>query len=159
GLGSEYRYNMGGGSDGIFRIHMLDEHEVTYIVDGVEQPPTPARQSYDIRANANQLLPGHLRARANVSYFSSIVSSQTFNTNIYDASRNQRSFGGNIIGAWRSYTLNATLDHSEYFYSTTDSSVSGSWPRIQFARNERPLPGSPAYFSVTTEVARLLRQT
>ena len=32
----------------------------------------------------------------NVNYFSSIVSSQTFNTNIYDASRNQRSFGGNV---------------------------------------------------------------
>jgi lipopolysaccharide assembly outer membrane protein LptD (OstA) len=159
GLGSEYRYNMGQGNDGMFRAHLLDEHAVTYIVDGVESAPTPARQSYDIRATANQQLPGNLRARANVSYFSSIESSQTFNTNIYDASRNQRTFGGNVIGAWNSYTLNATLDHSEYFYSTTDSSITGTWPRIQFSRNERPLPGSPAYFSVTTEFDHLLRDT
>src|SRR5262249_14015489 len=96
---------------------------------------------------------------ANVSYFSSIESSQTYNTNIYDASRNQRTFGGNLVGAWSSYTLNATLDHSEYFYSTTDSSITGTWPRIQFSRNERPLPGSPAYFSVTTEFAHILRDT
>jgi len=159
GVGSEYRYNMGGGNDGTFRAYMLDEHATTYVIDGVEQPPTQAQRSYDIRANANQLLPGNLRARANVNYFSSIVSSQTFNTNIYDASRNQRSFGGNVVGAWRSYTLNATLDHSEYFYSQTDSSISGSWPRIQLMRNERPIADSPAYFSMTGEFARLLRDT
>jgi len=74
------------------------------------------------------MLPGNLRARANVNYFSSIVSSQTFNTNIYDISRNQRSFGGNVVGAWRNYTLNATLDHSEYSTTPTTSSISGSWP-------------------------------
>ena len=65
-----------------------------------------------------------------MNYFSSIVTSQTFNTNIYDASRNQRSFGGNLVGAWGKYSLNATFDHSEYFYDTTDSVVSGTWPRV-----------------------------
>jgi len=43
-----------------------------------------------------------MRARANVNYFSSIETSQQFNTNIYDASRNMRSFGGNLVGAWAS---------------------------------------------------------
>jgi LPS-assembly protein len=157
GVGSEYRYNMGGGNDGTFTAYMLDEHAATYILPSGESQTTQAQRSYDIRANANQLLPGNLRARANVNYFSSIVSSQTFNTNIYDASRNQRSFGGNIVGAWRSYTLNATLDHSEYFFTTTDSAVSGSWPRVSLMRNERPIGNSPAYFSVSGEFARLLR--
>ena len=68
---------------------------------------------------------------------------QTFNTNIYDASRNNRSFGGNVVGAWGTYSLNGTFDHSEYFYDTTSSGISGSWPRIAFTRNERPLFGSP----------------
>jgi hypothetical protein len=105
------------------------------------------------------MLPGHLRARANVNYFSSIVTSQTFNTNIYDASRNQRSFGGNVVGAWSTYTMNATMDHSEYFYNLTDSALSGSWPRVAFSRNERPLLGSALYFSATTEYAHLLRDS
>ena len=42
---------------------------------------------------------------------------QTFNTNINDTSCNQRSFGGNIVGAWNICSLNATVDHTEYFYS------------------------------------------
>ena len=57
----------------------------------------------------------------NVNYFSSIVSSQTFNTNIYDASRNQRTFGGNVVGAWANYSLNGTFDRSEYFYDANSS--------------------------------------
>jgi len=86
-----------------------------------------------------------------VNYFSSIATSQQFNTNIYDASRNIRSFGGNLIGAWGKYSLNATFDHSEYFYNLTDSTLSGSWPRVAFSRNERPIGDSPVYFSMSTE--------
>ena len=66
---------------------------------------------------------------------------QQSNTNIYDASRSQRSFGGNVVGAWRSYSLNATVDRSENFYNTTDSVVNGGSPRVMFSRNERPLFG------------------
>ena len=159
GLGTEYRYNFGQGIDGNFRASMLDEHAVTYVLDDGSETTTSATRSYDFRGSANQLLPGNLRARANVNYFSSIVSSQTYNTNIYDSSRNNRSFGGNVVGAWRSYTLNGTFDYSEYFYDPTNSSVSGSWPRVAVARNERPIGDSPLYFSLNGEVARLLRQS
>ncbi len=38
---------------------------------------------------------------AQVNYFSSIYTNQTFNTNVTDASQNQRSYGGNVVGAWR----------------------------------------------------------
>jgi hypothetical protein len=86
-------------------------------------------RSYQIFGGANQQLPFNMRARANVSYFSDIGASQQFNTNIYDASRNMRTFGGNVVGGWGKYSLNATLDHSEYFYNLTDSTLSGSWPR------------------------------
>ena len=87
---------------------------------------------------------------------------QTFNTNIYDASRNMRTFGGNLIGGWGTYTLSTTLDHSEYFYTTDSSVLSGGWPRVSLQRNERPLLGSPLYFSLGSEFVHLLsdrRQT
>jgi LPS-assembly protein len=156
GVGSEYRYNFGGGTDGNLRAYLLDEHSTTYIVDGQETAPTTALQSYEIRGSANQMLPGNLRARANVNYFSSIQASQSSNTNIYDISRNQRSFGGNVVGAWGTYTLNATLDHSEYFYDVNDSTLTGSWPRVMLSRNERPIGNTPVYFSIGTEFAHLL---
>ena len=159
GYGGEYRYNYGMGTDGTLRAHVDDTHETTYVLDNAAQSVVPASRSYEIRGNANQLLPGNLRARANANYFSSITASQTFNTNIYDISRNQRSFGGNVVGAWSGYTLNATVDQSEYFQSEKASSVYGNWPRFTFSRNERPIGGTPAYFAVSTDFAHYVRES
>jgi LPS-assembly protein len=155
GLGGEYRYNIGSG-DGNIRTYFDDQHEATYsLADSVKVQP--ANQSYEIRGSASQILPGNLRSRASVDYFSDIATSQTFNTNIYDASRSQRRFGANVVGAWGKYAMNATIDHTEYFSTLTDSTLSGSLPRISFTRNERPILDSPAYFSVTTEYFKELR--
>ena len=159
GYGGEYRYNYGMGTDGNLRAHVDDTHETTYVLDNGAESVVPESRSYEIRGNANQLLPGNLRARANANYFSSITASQTFNTNIYDITRNQRSYGGNVVGAWNSYTLNATVDRSEYFNTQTTSSLYGSWPRVTFSRNERPIGGTPAYFSVTTDAAHYVRES
>ena len=159
GVGSEYRYNFGPGANGNLLASMLDEHSTTYVLDDGTENTTSASRSYDIRGSANQILPGNLRAGASISYFSSIVSSQTFNTNIYDASRNSRSIRGNVAGAWRGYTMNGTLDYSEYFYDANNSAVNGSWPRIALARSERPIGNSPVYVSLNGEVARLLARS
>ena len=156
GAGSEYRYNFGGGSEGDIRAYLLDEHATTYALPDGTVSTAQGSRSYKINASANELLPGNFRARATVDYFSDIVSNQTFNTNFSDASRSQRSFGGNVVGAWRSYSLNATVDHREYFFSQTSSSVSGSWPRVGVTRNERPIPGTPLYFSANGEYANIL---
>ena len=83
-------------------------------------PRRRPRAAYEVRGSANQLLPGRLRARARADYFSSVKVNQTFNTNVYDASRNSRSFGANVVGAWRTFSLNGTYDRSEYF-TTTDT--------------------------------------
>jgi hypothetical protein len=55
--------------------------------------------------------------------------------------------------------LNSTIDHSEYFYSGTSSTVSGNWPRVALNRNERPLFDTPLYFSAGTEYAHLQRSS
>ncbi len=159
GTGGEYRYNYGAGSDGNIRAYMLDSHEATFAQPDGTTSTLPASRTFEVRGGMNQALPGNLRARANVSYFSDITTMQTFNTNIYDASQRQRTLGGNITGTWRSYTLNGTFDRSEYFYGTTSSALTGGTPRIAFAKNERPLLDSPLYFSVGTEYAHLLRES
>jgi LPS-assembly protein len=159
GVGSEYRYNLGTG-DGNIRAYLDDQHGAAYVQPDGSTITTDATRSYEVRGGANQVLPGNIRARANVQYFSSIATSQTFNTNIYDSSRNQRSFGGNLVGAWGKYSMNATLDHTEYFTSLTDSVVTGSWPRLAFSRNERPIvDNSPVYFSASVEYLHTLRTT
>jgi LPS-assembly protein len=159
GVGSEYRYNFGGGDDGNIKAYLLNDHDTAYpdATNGGIDKVYPGSRSFEIRGGANQLLPGHLRARGSVNYFSNIVTSQTLNTNIYDQSRNTRDFGGNIIGAWGTYTLNSTIRHSEYFSSTTSTTVLGDWPRVALSRNERPLLQTPLYFSVGTEYVHFLR--
>jgi LPS-assembly protein len=157
GVGGEYRYNFGAGTDGNLRAFMLDQHAADYVqADGSPTVTIPSQRYFDIVGSANQLLPGNIRARARVNYPSDIGTSETFNTNIYDASRSQRTFGGNLVGAWGTYTMNATLNHTEYFYDANNSVLSGSWPQVAFNRNERPLFGTDLYVSVASEYARLL---
>jgi LPS-assembly protein len=140
GVGTEYRYDFGGGSDGNLRAHLQNQHSAT--VDS-------ATRSYQIDGSANQLLRWRLRARARVNYFSNITTNQTLNTNIYDASRSQRTLGGNVVGAWGNYSLNGTFDRRESFYDQTSSTVAGTWPLISVARSERPVPHTPLYVSAT----------
>jgi LPS-assembly protein len=158
GATGEYRYNFGAGSDGVFSAHLLDQHEATYDQPDGTVSAIPASRTYEIRGNANQPLPGGFRARANISYFSSITSMQTFNTNVYDATRNQRTYGANVVGTWGGYSLNGTYDRSEYFYDTTDSSLTGGAPRFSFTKSERQLFGTDLYYSVNGEYVYLLRE-
>ena len=158
GIDGEYRYNMGLGSDGNVRLHTLDQQQTTYALSDGSTSVLPASRSFEIRGGANRPLPHNLRARGRVDYFSSVQTMQQLNTNVYDASRSQRTFGGNVVGSWRTYSLNATADWSENFYNTTESVVNGGAPRVAFSRNERPLSGG-AYFSTTSEFVHLIRQT
>jgi LPS-assembly protein len=154
GYGGEYRYNLGSG-DGSLRSYVLNRTVVAPgSLDGA------STRSYELRGGANQAIGRSFRARGYVDYFSSIASNQIFYTNIADASRSQRRYGGNLIGAWRGYSLNATYDRSEYFPSVAQSIVAGSAPRVAFSRGERPLLArSPHYFSFATEYVPLERSS
>jgi LPS-assembly protein len=159
GSGTEYRYDRGGGSDGQISAYLLDEHEATYVTNGSVNTQ-PASRSYTVRGGANQALPGRFRARGQVDYFSSIVTNQTFNTNVETATQNRRYYSANVIGTLDSFTINGTFDRTEWFNDTTNSAVQGSSPRVAVSRSERPLFGtSPVYFGATTEFVHLDRQT
>ena len=157
GYGSEYRYNFGTQSTGYLRAYTLREHGADYAQSDGTVFTQPGGTSYQVQGAATQVLPDHIMARGRIDYFSSLAESQSFNTNYASAYLQSRSFGGNIVGAWSSYSMNATLDHTDSFSSETASATSGSWPRVSFARNEKLIPGTPLYFSVGTEYASLLR--
>jgi LPS-assembly protein len=160
GTGAEYRYNLGGGSSGELTAYTLDQRAATYSLPNGTTSTQPALRSYTVNGGLNQALPRGLQARGRVSYFSSITTNQTFNTNVYDAGRNNRSYGANVVGAWSGFTLNGTFERNEWFTSTTNSGVTGSSPRISLTRTERPLfANAPVYFSATSEIAHLDRLT
>src|SRR5262249_29692329 len=158
GFGDEYRYNYGGGADGEMRAYLLNEKSTTLVSSDGSTSTLPGARSYEVRGNINQPLPYGFRARFRADYFSSLTTMQTLNTDIYSVSRNQRTFGGNIVGVRNGFSINGTFDHSEYFYSSADSSaITGNWPRVNVSRLERPLLGSSFYYSVGSEYVRLLR--
>ena len=151
GVGGEYRYVAGPGSDGSARTYFLDEKEVTYTDSSGNVQTQPARRSYELRGRGVQRLPANLRARADVDYFSDVTVQQTYQTNLYDASLRQRSYGGNIAGSWGATSASGTFNLRELFFNDTDSTVYGNAPRIAFARAPRRLLGSPVYFSLGSE--------
>ena len=156
GVGGEYRYILGPGSSGNTRMSMLDEHETTYVQPGSVNV-YPGQRSYTIAGDMIQRLPFNLHARANVDYYSSIVSQQRYQQNIYDATKRTRRFGGNLAGNWGPYSFSATADRNDYFQGTASYTSTGSLPRITFTRGERKIGDSPFYFGVNSEYVTLLR--
>ncbi len=161
GLGSEYRYVAGPGSQGNARTYFLNERE-TALFDrfGAGTETTiPGRRSFDLRGNARHRISDALTARGQVDYFSNVTVQQTFQTNIFDASNSSRTLGGNVTGSWGAYTLSGTGDFSETFFGGTESTVYGTGPRVSFDQAERSIFGSPVYLGFTSEYANLLRST
>ena len=157
GVGGEYRYALAPGSQGNARTYFLNEHVATYETDGVEQV-IPARKSYQVTGAATHVLNSHVTVRGRADYFSSIEVQQTYNTNVYDSSRNQRYVSGAVTGAWRTYALSGSYDRTEYFSGTTTSTLTGGAPRITASRAERLIPGTPVYVSVGGDYSHILRQ-
>ncbi len=154
GVEAEYRYETGGGSNGYIRALRIDDRETTY-----GEQVLPAGRSYTVNGNANRVLPGNFRARASVDYFTSLFTNQTLRTDLTQAGNNRRYYGANVVGAFRSYSLNGTFDYQEYFNNSTTSQVTGNGPRITLSRNERPITkNSRVYFSATADVGQLIRE-
>ena len=158
GVGSEYRYILGSGSSGNSRFSMLNEKETTYVQPGSVNV-YPGQRSYTIAGDMIQRLPFNLHARANVDYYSSQVSQQRYQQNIYDATKRTRRFGGNVTGNWGPYSFSGTADRNDYFQGTASYTTTGSLPRFTFTRGERKIGSSPLYFGVSSEYGTLLRST
>ena len=161
GMGAEYRYVAGRGSDGTLRFYNLREQEATYTDTDGSVVSSPERRSYEVRGSLSQRLGTRFRARGRADYFSDIAVQQTYNQNIYDSSRRSRLFSGSVTGSLAGWNLSAAYDRSETFYGTTQSTVRGGTPKVNIQKSDRPLFGSPVYFSMGLETSKFtaLRKT
>lgn len=157
GYGSEYRYVASGASNGEFRVYRLNEKASTFTQNG-QDITNPARESFEIRANVVQALPGGFRARGNVDYFSDVTVQQQYQMDLYNATLRTRNYQGNVSGnLGRGNSLSATYGINEIFYGDTDSQTIGGRPRIQFTRALTKLGSTPLYFTAGGEYANLVR--
>jgi LPS-assembly protein len=148
GYGTEYRYIRGPGADGNFRFYRLSEKATA---------DRPERQSFEVRANSIQRLPGNLSAKANVDYFSDVSVQQSYQMDFYNATLRNRTYGGNLAGAWGRNNASFTYDQNEVFYGTDNSLTVGSRPRISYRLSPTPIIGNSLFFTASTEYAALSR--
>jgi hypothetical protein len=152
GFGSEYRYVLAPGSEGYLRAYRLLQDEV---LDG-QAVVLPAETSYELRGTVTQLFPYGLRARGQIDYFSSLSTTQLYNTDIYYASRSQRTFGGSVTGNWGGTTITGNYQRAETFTSQTQSSVGGYAPSVTANLSSKRLGSLPIYVASSGEAAKYL---
>jgi LPS-assembly protein len=156
GTGAQYRYNYGGGTDGQISGYLLDQRTASYLQPDGSTTTVPASESFTLRGTANQVLPHNFRLRAQIDYFSSFATNQTFNMDVLNASLNRRSYTVSTLGFFHGFSLNAMVDRSEWFSTETDSQVIGDSPRVTLTRTEHPVFGQ-IYFGGTAEYSHLDR--
>ncbi len=157
GMGSEYRYVVGPGSEGQARVYYLNEKESTYTTGGFEST-VPARRSYDIRASVIQALPAGLRARGRIDYFSNVTVQQTYYQNIYDASQVTRSITGSLGGSFKGLSYSGAYARTATFLSSNFYSVSGATPSFSVNQGLRAIGRTPIYVAGAMNYTRLVRQ-
>ena len=158
-IGGEYRYVMGPGSQGRTQLSFLDEHPTTTTDSGGATHTAAGIRSYAIVGDMAQRLPAHFQARANANYYTSIVTQQRYNQDLYQATNRSRRLGGNLSGGWRSYSIGVTTDRNDYFSNDTSFTTTGSLPRITILRCEQQIGKTKMYFGVAGEYVTLLRST
>jgi len=158
GMGAEYRYVAGAGSDGQLRFYNLRERATQFTAPDGEVEDAPERKSYEVRGFLSQRVGTRWRVRGRADYFSDIAVQQSYHQNVYEASRRQRTYSGAVSGNLGRWNANGSFDRSELFYGTTQSTVRGGTPRVSVQRSDTPLFGSPVYFSLAAEGAKLVAE-
>lgn len=154
GVGGEYRYVSGPMGEGNLKMYWLNEKEAEIELRGGGTSLQPARKSYELRGRLVQPLPGRLTARADVDYFSDLVTQQLYNTNIYDATRSRRQYGGTVTGAWGPINLTTSYNRSEVFLSRKQTLTTGAEPSALFTVASTRIGELPLYFSMNADASR-----
>src|SRR5687768_14454118 len=138
-------------------MYRINERATTFQQGGL--PITqPARQSFEIRTNVVQALPGGFRARGSVDYFSDVTVQQQYQQDLYNASLRTRNYQGNVSGSLgKGNSISATYGINEIFYGDDDSQTIGGRPRVQFTRALTKLGPLPLYFAANSEYANIVR--
>jgi LPS-assembly protein len=155
----EYRYMLAPGSSGHAAVNMLNEGSVTAENADPTQPVGRGQRSYTVNGSVVQALPRGLRAQANANYFSSLATQQRYQQDVYQATTRQRNFDATLTGSWAEYSLSARTEQRDYFDNNETLTRTGSFPRINLSRAERPIAGSPIYFGASAEYVNILRST
>lgn len=136
GFGADFRYVAGPGARGDARVFVIREKAVRAEGGAVT---TPARQSFEVRGNLSQTLPGRIRLQARADYFSNATTQQLFQVDLAAFSRRSRYFGADVSGNWGRIRVAAQAERNDVFFGTTTASSYRSQPRVNVSVSEAPI--------------------
>ncbi len=155
GVGGEYRYAGPEGAEGRARAYLFSQQESTFTSPG-GTAILPSTRSFELTATMNQPVGSHMRVRSQVDYFSSLITQQLYQQNVYAASRRQRQVTAAWSGNWRQYSANGAFQRSELLDLPGGSLAYGGTPKAGASISPVRLFGLPVYGSVQAEFARNL---
>lgn len=148
GYGTEYRMVAGPGTDSQVRLYRLTERATS---------DRDAHSSFDMKAHAIARLPAKMSAKVNVDYFTDVTIQQAYQQDLYNATRQTRSYGGNLSGAWGRDSISATFQRDDMFSGNILDRTSGARPRLSYRRSPTQIAKLPIYFSTSTDYGALTR--
>ncbi len=154
GYGGDYRYVGGPSSRGDARVYVVREKAQ---IDSGGTVIRPARQSFDVRGNLSQSLPGRIRFQARADYFSDAESEQLYQVDLSSLSRRRRYFGVSAAGNWGRLRASAQGERNDVFYGTDVAASYRFQPRVNVSVSEAPLWGTPFYVGSSLEYVHVVR--
>jgi len=136
GFGADFRYVASPEARGDARVFVIREKART---DTAGTVTTPARQSFEVRGNMAQTLPGRIRLQARADYFSDATTQQLYQVDLAAFSRRSRYFGADASGNWGRIRVAAQAERNDVFYGTTTASSYRYQPRVNVSVSEAPV--------------------
>ncbi len=158
GGGVEYRYVADAQSFGTMRLYGFSRRETTF-ANGQGAPLVlPGSNSLQVTGSMNQRIGSRLRGRAQVDYFSDVLTQQLYQQNVFQATQGRQSIEGSLTGTFGLVNTTASYQRNEIVRGTNASSVYGNAPRFLGTVAPRMLFGLPLYGSLNTEYAVVKNQ-
>ena len=150
-FGGEYRYVSAPGSDGQLMLNLIDQPTGTDLV---------TRREFSMRGNINQALPRGFRVIGRTYYFSSIITQQTYEQNLYDLSQRSRDFDISLFGNVGRYRFETIARQNDVFDVRNNLEVinrRGETPLVRVTAQDRPIGRSRVYFGAIADATRFVR--
>lgn len=154
GLGTQYRYALPQGSNGVATFDVVDQHAAT--IGGAD---VPAQKTYTLQSNVNQALPDNFRFVSSVNYFSSVTSQQLYQQNLADLASRTSTLNGNVSGSVGRYRLSVDVARQDYFNSTAPAQRLGHLPDVNFTVPDTPLGHTQIYVGLGTDATYRIDQS
>jgi LPS-assembly protein len=153
GLGADYRYVAGPSSRGDARVYVIRERAQR---DTEGTVTSLARQSFEVKGNIAQALPGGIRFQARADYFTDATAQQLYQVDLAAFARRSRYFAANASGSWGRLRASAQAERTDVFYGTTASSYRYQ-PRISVSVSEAPIARTSISIGGSYDIQNMVR--